>query len=61
MTNHHQDYRQSVVECDHMQYVSLRLSAIELRNHYATLFDVVFKNIDKILQPKNEGGMQHIY
>ncbi|KAK3102885.1 hypothetical protein FSP39_014678 [Pinctada imbricata] len=50
---HIEDYRQSVRELDEKEYVSLRLICCELRNHYASLHDMVMKNIDKIKKPRS--------
>ncbi|XP_052248211.1 proteasome activator complex subunit 3-like isoform X2 [Dreissena polymorpha] len=50
---HIDDYRQSVRELDEKEYFSLRLTTAELRNHYASLHDLIIKNIDKILKPRN--------
>lgn len=50
---HLDDYRQSVRELDEKEYFSLRLTSAELRNHYASLHDLIMKNFDKILKPRN--------
>ncbi|XP_052799672.1 proteasome activator complex subunit 3-like isoform X4 [Mya arenaria] len=50
---HIDDYRQSVRELDEKEYFSLRLTSAELRNHYASLHDLIIKNMDKILKPRN--------
>ncbi|CAI9728137.1 proteasome activator complex subunit 3-like [Octopus vulgaris] len=50
---HIDDYRQSVRELDEKEYISLRLMTCELRNHYASLHDVVMKNIEKIKKPRS--------
>lgn len=49
---HIDDYRQSVRELDEKEYFSLRLTSAELRNHYASLHDLIIKNMDKILKPR---------
>lgn len=58
---HIMDNHQAVVECDHLQYVNLCLSAIELRNNYACVFDIIRKNIDKIVKPKAGNATAHLY
>lgn len=50
---HIDDYRQSVRELDEKEYISLRLMTCEIRNHYASLHDVVMKNIEKIKKPRS--------
>lgn len=50
---HIDDYRQSIRELDEKEYFSLRLTSAELRNHYACLHDLIMKNFEKILKPRN--------
>ncbi|XP_046328033.1 proteasome activator complex subunit 3-like isoform X2 [Haliotis rufescens] len=50
---HIEDYRRSVNELDEKEYVCLRLTCCELRNHYASLYDIIHKNMDKIKKPRN--------
>ncbi|XP_064613840.1 proteasome activator complex subunit 3-like [Liolophura sinensis] len=50
---HIDDYRQSVREVDEKEFISLRLICCELRNHYASLHDLIHKNIDKIKKPRS--------
>jgi len=56
---HVEDYRRTVKELDEKEFVSLRLVLCELRNQYATLHDLIIKNIDKIKKPRttNTDGM----
>ncbi|XP_006814068.1 proteasome activator complex subunit 3-like isoform X2 [Saccoglossus kowalevskii] len=49
---HVQDYRQSVMELDEKEFISLRLVLLELRNHYTSLYDLISKNLDKIKKPR---------
>jgi len=58
---HLNDYRQSVRELDEKEFVSLRLVATEVRNHYATLHDIIIKNLEKIKIPRSSHGMQAMY
>ena len=46
------DYRQNIKDIDEKQFVSLRSSLIEVRNHYAVLNDLVTKNLEKIRLPR---------
>lgn len=50
---HVEDYRRTVRELDEKEFVSLRLVICELRNQYATLHDLITKNLDKIKRPRN--------
>jgi len=50
---HVEDFRQTVVELDEKQALSIRLIAVELKNHYAVLHDVICKNWDKIKKPRS--------
>jgi proteasome activator subunit 3 (PA28 gamma) len=38
---HVEDYRRTIQEIDEKEFLSLRLVVAELRNHYATLHDMV--------------------
>jgi len=50
---HVEDFRQTVLELDEKQALSIRLIAVELKNHYAVLHDIICKNWDKIKKPRN--------
>jgi proteasome activator subunit 3 (PA28 gamma) len=50
---HVEDFRNTLNEIDEKEYLSLRLVVCELRNHYATLHDVITKNLDKIKKPRS--------
>jgi len=50
---HVEDFRQTVIEMDEKQALSIRLIALELKNHYAVLHDIIVKNWDKIKKPRN--------
>jgi hypothetical protein len=47
------DYRWSIMELDEKQTAALRLNAIDLRNNYAILYDMIHKNMDKIMKPRS--------
>lgn len=40
-----EDFRKTLNEIDEKEYLSLRLVVAELRNHYATLHDIITKNL----------------
>lgn len=48
------DYRQLVHELDEAQYAEVRVMAMEIRNTYAILYDIVMKNSEKIIKPRGE-------
>jgi proteasome activator subunit 3 (PA28 gamma) len=50
---HVEDFRNTLNEIDEKEYLSLTLVVAELRNHYATLHDIITKNLSKIKQPRN--------
>eukprot|EP01087_Luapelamoeba_hula_P010403 TRINITY_DN2755_c0_g1_i5.p1 TRINITY_DN2755_c0_g1~~TRINITY_DN2755_c0_g1_i5.p1 ORF type:complete len:132 (+),score=10.84 TRINITY_DN2755_c0_g1_i5:187-582(+) len=47
-----EDYRQSVDELDQKEYVNLRLSCLDMRNNMALCYDMLNKNIEKIITPR---------
>ena len=53
---HVDDYRRSIKELDEKEFFSLRLIVAELRNHYATLHDLITKNGDKIRKPRSSNS-----
>lgn len=48
-----EDYRRTVVEVDENEYLSVRQILLHVRNQYATLHDVILKNIEKIKTPRS--------
>ncbi|KAM4635730.1 proteasome activator complex subunit 3-like [Polymixia lowei] len=50
---HMEDYRQTVLEIDEKEYISLKIIVSELRNQYVTLHDMILKNIEKIKKPRS--------
>ncbi|XP_072271176.1 proteasome activator complex subunit 1 [Pyxicephalus adspersus] len=48
------DYRVLVQQLDESQYCELRITALEIRNSYATLFDAINKNYNKIKKPRGD-------
>lgn len=57
---HIEDYRQSIRELDEKQIVCLRLTLCEMRNHYASLHDIIHKNMEKIKKPRS-GNTENLY
>jgi len=58
---HVDDYRRAIVDLEEKQFINLRLTATEVRNHYATLHDLVVKNLDKIKIPRTSTAMESMY
>ncbi|KAM8960603.1 proteasome activator complex subunit 1 [Pelodytes ibericus] len=48
------DYRALVRQLDEAQYSELRITALEIRNFYATLYDIITKNYSKIKRPRGD-------
>jgi hypothetical protein len=40
------DYRRAIQDMDEKQFINIRLVLTEMRNHFATLHDVITKNIE---------------
>jgi len=57
---HVDDYRRAIQDLDEKQFINLRLVLLEMRNHYATLHDLIVKNLEKIRKPRNS-NMEHLY
>ena len=57
------EFSSSYIERDQMEWMSRRSAIIDLRNNYATLFDMITKNLDKVTKPKgdNDGGNRITY
>lgn len=53
---HVDDFRRTVQELDEKEYLSMRLILCELRNHYATLHDMITKNLEKIKKPRTSNA-----
>ncbi|XP_077325662.1 proteasome activator complex subunit 2 [Lithobates pipiens] len=51
---HVMDYRALVHDKDEGAFVELRLALIEVRNIYVEIFDIIYKNFEKISNPKGE-------
>lgn len=57
---HIDDYRRAIKELDEKEFFSLRLIVAELRNHYATLHDLISKNGDKLRKPRSS-NTEHMF
>jgi len=47
---------QRIAELDEKEFISLRLIISEIRNHYASLFDLISKNWEKIIKPRTSNA-----
>ncbi|MFH4975614.1 hypothetical protein AB6A40_002323 [Gnathostoma spinigerum] len=57
---HVEDYRRAISDMDEKQFISIRLVLTEMRNHFATLHDMITKNLEKIKKPRSN-NMDHMY
>lgn len=48
------DIRQSICELDEKMFMTIRLIALELRNHYTSVHDILTKNLEKIKKPRQD-------
>ncbi|MCL4141306.1 UNVERIFIED_CONTAM: hypothetical protein GTU68_034497 [Idotea baltica] len=50
---HIEDYRECIQDMDEKEAITLRYILMEIRNHYATLHDLIDKNLDRIKKPRS--------
>jgi len=58
---HIADYRRAVSELDEKQLLSLKVTLVEMRNHYAALHDMIVKNWEKIKTPRSANNHSAMY
>uniref|UniRef100_A0A183CCE4 Proteasome activator complex subunit 3 n=1 Tax=Globodera pallida TaxID=36090 RepID=A0A183CCE4_GLOPA len=58
---HVDDYRRAMLDTDEKQFINIRLVIIEMRNHFARLYDLLMKNIDKIKTPRTSHAENMMY
>jgi len=56
-----EDYRQCVIELDDKEFVNLRFCALDLRNNYAILHDIIIKNLEKLKTPRSSNHLSAIF
>jgi len=56
-----EDYRNSIHELDEKEYVTLRLCALDLRNNFAILHDMITKNLEKLKKPRASNHLSTIF
>ncbi|KAF7259413.1 hypothetical protein EG68_02799 [Paragonimus skrjabini miyazakii] len=54
---HIDDYRECIRDMDEKQAITMRYIIMEIRNHYATLHDLILKNIDRIKMPRSNNAI----
>jgi len=57
---HVDDYRRAIQDMDEKQFINIRLVLTEMRNHFATLHDMIMKNLEKIKKPRSNNA-EHMY
>uniref|UniRef100_A0A0N5AHQ9 Proteasome activator complex subunit 3 n=1 Tax=Syphacia muris TaxID=451379 RepID=A0A0N5AHQ9_9BILA len=57
---HVEDYRRAILDMDEKQFINIRLVLTEMRNHFATLHDMITKNYEKIKTPRSN-NTEHMY
>jgi len=55
------DYHLSITELDEKYYSTLRLCTCDLRNNYASLHDIIVKNLEKLKQPRTQTHLSTIF
>jgi proteasome activator subunit 3 (PA28 gamma) len=58
---HAEDFRRAVQERDQKFDLSLCVTLTDIRNYYASLHDLVTKNLKKIKKPKSEDNKDFLY
>lgn len=48
-----QDYQQALNHLDEKKWINTWIYFVDLRSSYAIIYDLISKNIEKILQPRN--------
>jgi len=56
-----EDYQQSILELDEKEFINLRLCALDLRNNYTILHDMIIKNLEKLKTPRTSHHMAAIF
>eukprot|EP00922_Rhytidocystis_sp_ex-Travisia-forbesii_P020188 GHVS01029759.1.p1 GENE.GHVS01029759.1~~GHVS01029759.1.p1 ORF type:complete len:267 (+),score=36.93 GHVS01029759.1:89-889(+) len=51
-----QDYQEAVRELDEKEWIHLKIIKVDMRNNYSMLYDLLSKNWEKVVKPKNEHG-----
>lgn len=51
-----EDYRRAIKELDEKEGFWLHIVLVEIRNHYAQMYDFYQKNEDRILAPRGNGN-----
>eukprot|EP00382_Lankesteria_abbotti_P002804 CAMPEP_0113846406 /NCGR_PEP_ID=MMETSP0372-20130328/1291_1 /TAXON_ID=340204 /ORGANISM="Lankesteria abbotti" /LENGTH=265 /DNA_ID=CAMNT_0000815549 /DNA_START=53 /DNA_END=850 /DNA_ORIENTATION=- /assembly_acc=CAM_ASM_000359 len=56
-----EDYKEALRELDEKKWMSLKIARIEMRNNYATLYDLLSKNWERVVIPRQSDSASMIY
>ncbi|CDU17483.1 hypothetical protein YYC_02687 [Plasmodium yoelii 17X] len=48
------DYQEAIREIDEKEWIHIKITIIDMRNNYIMLYDLLCKNWEKVVKPKNE-------
>ncbi|CRG96624.1 subunit of proteaseome activator complex, putative [Plasmodium gallinaceum] len=48
------DYQEAIRELDEKEWIHIKITIIDMRNNYIMLYDLLYKNWEKVVKPKNE-------
>ncbi|SOS78310.1 subunit of proteaseome activator complex, putative [Plasmodium sp. gorilla clade G1] len=48
------DYQEAVRELDEKEWIHIKITIVDMRNNYIMLYDLLYKNWEKVVKPKNE-------
>ncbi|SBS81862.1 subunit of proteaseome activator complex, putative [Plasmodium ovale] len=48
------DYHEAIRELDKKEWIHIKITIIDMRNNYIMLYDLLYKNWEKVVKPKNE-------
>lgn len=50
------DYQEGIKELDEKEWLYIKITKVDMRNNYSMLYDLLTKNWEKVVKPKNEAG-----
>lgn len=48
------DYQEAIRELDEKEWIHIKITLLDMRNNYILLYDMLCKNWEKVVKPKNE-------
>eukprot|EP00920_Eleutheroschizon_duboscqi_P026981 GHVT01066099.1.p1 GENE.GHVT01066099.1~~GHVT01066099.1.p1 ORF type:complete len:264 (+),score=31.58 GHVT01066099.1:179-970(+) len=48
------DYQEAIRELDEKEWIHIKITKVDFRNNYSMLYDLLVKNWEKVVKPKNE-------